>query len=293
VISALAENLLAQESELYIYADAAKNTEAQHEVNTLRDYLKDIRGFKTIHIRLRENNLGVDENIIQGVTEVIAERGKAIVLEDDLVTSPWFLTYMNEALNFYENEPKVASIHGYVYPLDPPLKEAFFLKGADCWGWATWKRAWDLFERDGQLLLDQILQRGLQQEFEFEGTYPYLRALAEQAAGNTKEWDIRWYATAFLADMVTLYPGQSLVSNIGHDSSGTHCAASTVYDVELRQTHVNVETAVKPDREAYLAFADFLRNLPSNQASAPKGLLSRSFKKLKTMLRSKGSTKPV
>ncbi|MDO7744736.1 MAG: glycosyltransferase family 2 protein [Pedobacter sp.] len=279
-VEALQKNFLASESELYIYSDAAKNSEARIAVDELRLYLRTIRGFRSVHIELRETNLGVDENIISGVTEVIKTKGRVIVLEDDLVTSPWFLKYMNEALDFYEEEEKVISIHGYTLPVKQKLKEAFFLKGADCWGWATWTRGWDLLELDGKILLNQFTNEKLKTEFNFNNTYDYIGALKRQADGETKEWDIRWYATAFLADKLTLYPGSSLVKNIGHDASGSHCGVSNLYDVILSGTAIDIKTAIVPDKEAYLAFANFFSNA-SNPAVKKKNWVSRIFKRVK------------
>ncbi|TCD03307.1 glycosyltransferase family protein [Pedobacter psychroterrae] len=284
-LQALQENNLAEESELYIFSDGPKDIAAATSVSTLRSYLTSVTGFKKIHIRLRETNFGVDDNIIQGVTEVVNRHGRVIVLEDDLVTSPWFLQYMNEGLNYYETNEDVISIHGYIYPVTVSLKQSFFLKGADCWGWATWKKEWKLFEADGSILLRQIEARGLQEEFDFNNTYPYTKALEQQAIGNTKEWDIRWYASAFLLNKLTLYPGKSLVHNIGNDGSGTHCGDSEEYDVELAQSPISVVADVKPDLEAYQAFAEFLRRrLP---IVVKKGVLSRSFKKIKSLFRPK------
>lgn len=260
-IKALQANELAADSELYIYADAPKNEEARAAVNEVRAFIKTITGFKKVCIRLREANIGVHDNIIMGVTEVINEHGRAIVLEDDLVTSAYFLKYMNEALEYYQNEEQVISIHGYSYQTAQKLKEVFFLKGADCWGWATWKRGWDLMELDGQRLLDQFTSEELKTEFNFENTYPYIQALERQAKGITKDWDIRWYASAFLLGKLTLYPGQSLVRNIGHDASGTHCAASNVYDVELADSPLDIKTQIMPDQQAYEAFSTFLRKI--------------------------------
>ena len=284
-VSALLENALAEDSELYIYADAARNAQAAAQVNALRDYLSSISGFKKIHIHLREENLGVDENIILGVTEVLGLHGKAIVLEDDLVTSPWFLTYMNEALDYYEHKHEVISIHGYVYPVAQTMKEVFFLKGADCWGWATWRRGWELFEPDGMKLLDEIRDKGLESEFDFNNTYPYFEALKDQATGNTTCWDIRWYATAFLKDKLTLYPGRSLVENIGHDGSGTHCGDSNSHNVHLSPSHLNIKTDTVTDPVAYHAFADFFKRLASEQAEPKKSWLSRSFKQMRELIR--------
>ena len=284
VVTALQNNLLSKESELHIYSDAPATDMATAKVKALRAYLTGITGFKKVHIYLRETNMGVDENILSGVTEVINLYGKAIVLEDDILTSPWFLKYMNDALDFYKDSDQVASIHGYTYPIKG-LKEVFFLKGADCWGWATWKRAWDLFEPDGKKLLDQLSSSGLQKEFDFEGTYPYFKALEDQATGKTTCWDIRWYASAFLLNKLTLYPGTSLVDNIGHDGSGVHCGENDNYKVELAHEAIHVRTEVGPDHQGYQAFADFLRQIGNHTDTRQKSWLSRSFKVLKNKIR--------
>lgn len=282
VVESLLQNTLSKESELYIYADAAKDEAALDGVNLVRDYLFTVSGFKRIHIRLRETNLGVDENIISGVTDVLNMHDKTIVLEDDLVTSPWFLQYMNDALNFYQDREEVASIHAYTYPIQQKLKEVFFLKGADCWGWATWKSKWGLFERDGTKLLNRIIEQKLESEFNFDNTYPYVQALRDQAEGRTKCWDIRWYASAFLEKKLTLYPGQSMVHNIGHDASGSHCGDTRHFDVALAQSPLNIVTDVLLDADAYHAFADFLKTLPPYTNHRQKNWLSRSFKSLKS-----------
>ena len=160
-VETLQKNELANESELFIYSDAAKNEQASESVNAVREYIKTINGFKEITIILRDKNWGLADSIIDGVTKIVNEYGRIIVLEDDLVTSPYFLKFMNEGLTMYENEDKVASIHGYIYPIDN-LPNTFFIKGADCWGWATWKRAWDVFEPNGQKILDELKSSGLE-----------------------------------------------------------------------------------------------------------------------------------
>jgi hypothetical protein len=285
-IQSLQKNILAAESNLFIYADAPRNESDEDGVGHVRAYLRTITGFKSITIRHREKNLGVDEHIIQGVTEIVNEFGKIIVLEDDLVTSIWFLKYMNDALNFYENKPQVACIHGYLLPVKQKLNEVFFLKGADCWGWATWKHAWDLFEPDGLKLLKKIEEGGLQNEFDFKQTYPYTQALRDQAEGRVTCWDIRWYASAFLGNKLTLYPGKSMVNNIGHDNSGTHCFITDSYEVSISEIPVNIETEVVASAQAYQAFASFFRTLPG-QNQRKKSWLSKSFKQIKALVLNK------
>ena len=231
-VETLQKNELANESELFIYSDAAKNEQASESVNAVREYIKTINGFKEITIILRDKNWGLADSIIDGVTKIVNEYGRIIVLEDDLVTSPYFLKFMNEGLTMYENEDKVASIHGYIYPIDN-LPNTFFIKGADCWGWATWKRAWDVFEPNGQKILDELKSRGLEKGADFNNSYGLTQMLKDQIKGKNNSWAVRWYMSAFLKDMLTLYPGKSYVQNIGNDDSGTHCCVSDIFRVEL------------------------------------------------------------
>jgi len=227
-LAALRRNPEAASSLLYIFSDGPRanrvgDTERVAEVRRLAQATK---GFLEVSVEKAETNRGLAASIIQGIGKVIDRHGEIIVLEDDLVIAPVFLRFMNEALAFYRNRPEVISIHGYVYPVTTPLPPAFFIRGADCWGWATWKRGWDLFEADGSKLLRQLEQTGLGNEFNFSDTYPYIRLLQDQIAGRNDSWAIRWYASAFLAGKLTLYPGRTLVQNIGFDGSGTHCSAS-------------------------------------------------------------------
>ena len=166
VIKALLRNEYASDSDLIIYSDASKNDNTVQEVQCVRQYLSTVSGFKSVKVIERLENFGLAKNIIDGVTSVINQYGKVIVLEDDLVVSPYFLKYMNEALDFYEKEEQVISIHGYIYPVKQKLPETFFIKGADCWGWATWKRGWDLFCSDGKYLLKEIEKQAAKRDLE-------------------------------------------------------------------------------------------------------------------------------
>ena len=231
-VEALQKNKLASESELFIYSDDAKNDDARVSVDEVRKYIDNITGFKKITVIKRDKNWGLANSIIDGVTKIVNEYGRIIVLEDDLVTSPYFLKFMNEGLTMYENEDKVASIHGYIYPIDN-LPNTFFIKGADCWGWATWKRAWDVFEPNGQKILDELKSRGLEKGADFNNSYGLTQMLKDQIKGKNNSWAVRWYMSAFLKDMLTLYPGKSYVQNIGDDDSGTHCGVSDIFRVEL------------------------------------------------------------
>ncbi|MFL5729962.1 MAG: glycosyltransferase [Cytophagaceae bacterium] len=229
-IEALKKNVLASESDLIIFSDGPKSPEHEQKVNDVRSYIQGVTGFKTLTIIVQEKNLGLSRSVTGGVTQILDERGTIIVLEDDIVTSPGFLTFMNQALNLYKDEPNVICIHGYVYPTSISLPDNFFLPGADCWGWATWKRGWDLYEKDSALLLKEIQSKKLEREFNFNDSYHYTGILKEDIEGKVDSWAIRWYASAFLKGKFTLYPGKSLVQNIGFDGSGVHCEPNEYYN---------------------------------------------------------------
>jgi hypothetical protein len=261
-VESLLKSPLAKDSDLITYLDAAKTPDQMDSVDAVAAYLQTISGFKSISIRKRGVNFGLSKSIINGVSEVLEERGKIIVLEDDLVFSSFFLEYMNEALDLYARDTRVVSIHGYIYPTLHKLPEAFFLRGADCWGWGTWKRAWDNFNPNGKALLEQLKTKGLTKAFDFDGAYPYTKMLEDQILGRNDSWAIRWYASAFLENGLTLYPGRNLVRNIGTDNSGTHCEATSQYDVDLSLRRIdlnNLEVIDSQDgREAFKFF--FLDN---------------------------------
>ena len=260
-IEALLKNQYADESDLIIYSDAPKNEEAKQGVLETRQYIHSITGFKSIRIIEREENFGLSSNIIDGATNIINEYGRIIVLEDDLLTSPYFLRYMNEGLNIYENESDVISILGYIYPIKKTLPESFFILGSDCLGWGTWKRGWDLFNTDGQKLLDEIKKKRLERTFDFSGSYPYTKMLEKQTKGLVGSWAIRWYASAFIYGKLSLYPGRSLIFHNGSDGSGTNCDVNNEYDVELSTTPIILEKIdIKESKIARKAFIYYFRH---------------------------------
>ena len=259
-VEALLNNPGAELSDLIIFSDAAPTPDKQTNVDEVRAYLKTITGFLSVTIHYRSNNFGLAKSIIEGVTEVLNVHESVIVLEDDLVTSPYFLTYMNEALDKYAEDERVASIHGYVYPVKQSLPETFFLRGADCWGWGTWKRGWLNFNPNGQYLINELKQRKLINVFNFNGAYSFSSMLEGQIDGCNDSWAVRWHASIFLADKLTLYPGRSLVQNIGMDDSGTHCEKTKKFDTCLSKEPINIANIpVVHSFEVAKIFESFLR----------------------------------
>ena len=276
-VEALLKNELAGESDLIIFSDAPKKPEAAEAVREVREYIRTITEFRTVRIVERDRNWGLANSIIDGVTSVVNERGRIIVLEDDLVTSPYFLRFMNDALDLYERKESVISIHGYIYPVAEKLPETFFLRGADCWGWATWKRGWELFEPNGRKLLASLKSQRLEREFNFGGSYDYLEMLGSQVKGGNDSWAIRWYASAFLKTKLTLYPGRSLVLNIGNDNSGTHCGATEIFSGDIIARPVAVGgIPIVASLEARSAVTGFLAaNAAANKTSLLRQAMQR------------------
>ncbi len=259
-VESLSQNSGAANSDLIVFSDAARNETDAPAVNAVRDYLQQIDGFRSVDIIERDRNLGLAGSIIDGVSRVLQTSPSVIVLEDDMVTSPHFLRFMNEGLARFESDDRVASIHGYVYPVRDALPEAFFLPGGDCWGWATWRRAWSYFDEDGAGLLAALERQGLLDYFDYWGSFPYVDMLKAQVRGEADSWAIRWYAALLLAGKLTLYPGRSLVDNIGNDRSGTHASDNDAFAARLSDEPIRLEgIPVEPDERARRAFATFLR----------------------------------
>lgn len=230
LIESLLKNSLAAQSQLVIYSDAAKDEHDKPMVEETRTYLRTIKGFATISIIERDQNNGLAKNIIDGVTTQINRYGRVIVLEDDLIVAPYFLQFMNDALEMYKDEPKVGHIQACDFTKDTSLPDTFLIKWTGSWGWATWKRAWKLFNPNGSELLQQLESKELTNEFDFDGNYPFTRMLRRQVAGINHSWAIRWNASLFLSGVLSLNVGKSLVRNTGFDGSGTNCGGGGLYD---------------------------------------------------------------
>lgn len=239
-VEALARNELADKSNLFVFCDSAKSDRDRTAVNEVREYVGSITGFQSVTVVQREENLGLAQSIITGVTQIINSHSRIIVLEDDLVTSPYFLRFMNDALDRYEKEERVMHITGYMYPIPEvaALNGPFFYREAHSWGWGTWKRAWDTFEPDPGKLLSRIRKSGMVHEFDIQGSAQFCLLLKYQSASYVDSWMIRWYASVFLQNGLCLFPARSLVSNIGNDGSGTHTGKIRLFDVILADSPV-------------------------------------------------------
>ncbi len=262
-IEALEKNELAEKSELFIFSDGPRDEKDEEKIIKVREYLKEKKAFKSTYIFEQEKNLGLAKSIIKGVSEIVNSFGEIIVLEDDILTSPFFLFHMNRALDLYKDEEKVINISGYTFSYESgSLPDTFFLFFPAVWGWATWKRGWNLFDEDGERLIKQLEEKNLIKRFNFNNSFAGSIMLKNQVKGFNDSWGIRWFASSLLSEKYTLMFKESLVNNIGHDKSGIHCAESAVHDVKLLDKKLEVKKIqLVENEEALLHCEKYLRDV--------------------------------
>jgi GT2 family glycosyltransferase len=278
-VEALKDNELASKSDLFIFSDAAKNPDAAASVLKTRAFIKTIRGFKSVNIVEREENIGLAASIIGGVTQLCDQFGSVIVMEDDLITSRHFLRFMNDSLDLYRDDDRVMHISGSTYPVRDCCRDSsYFLRLPLCWGWGTWTRAWKHFEK--KISVMDRFDRDMIAIFNFDGTYDYWSQLEMNRSGRMSTWFIFWYATVFLRNGLVLFPKRSLVKNIGMDGTGVHCGATTDFDVEVSQepiqlTRIPLELSESAYRYHKKYFKSLLPSLGARGVRKAKNIIKR------------------
>ncbi len=281
-IESLQKNELATKSHLIIYSDAPKDS-SQHElVNEVRKYIYTIDGFKEITIVERETNFGLAKSIIEGVTEVVNKYGKIIVLEDDLVTSPFFLNFMNNALDTYIDQKKVWHISGWNYPINPDgLSDTFLWRTMNCWGWATWRDRWQHYQKNTTQLISELTNNDIKR-FNLDGKNNFWRQVLDNKSGKINTWAIFWYATIFKQGGLCLNPTETYVRNIGLDDSGENCIDNDTLNAKMsRKSNVSFENEVNENPLAVQRIKAFYTK--ENQNLFKKGInrFKQSIKKYK------------
>jgi hypothetical protein len=242
-LNALKQNKLTEESELFIFSDGEKNQEDKRKIKEVRGIINNINGFKNIEVFESEINKGLANSVIDGVTKIISGYGKVIVLEDDLITSENFLSYMNRALNFYEDNKDIWSISGYNFPIKIPDNynfDVYLSYRFSSWGWGMWKDRWNKIDwevRD----YSQFINNSVAQKKFNRGGNDMTSMLKKQMDGKIDSWAIRCSYNQFKTNTFTIYPVNSKVKNIGLDGSGVHCGISNKFDVNLNNLGEKVE----------------------------------------------------
>jgi hypothetical protein len=287
-LEALKKNKLAEESELFIYSDAPKNEKAFANVQKVREYIKSIDGFKNITIIERKTNWGLANSVIDGTTSIINKYGKIIVLEDDLLTSISFLDYMNNALDKYKYNNQIFSITGFSFsekflaiPKNYTQKVYFHMRPMS-WSWATWNDRWSDCDWD------------IKNFYESESDVKYNKGFAKMGPDlphmlnlqfNKKidSWYVRFCYNAYKNGMLTVYPINGLISNIGHDGSGVHCSIDEngkYLNIVVEQSN-NINETFFPE-EVFIE-QEIIKRF--NRNFVPKNIFYRVFKKISKKIR--------
>jgi hypothetical protein len=229
-IDALKSDIEANNSELFVFSDAPKLEKDIEKVSQIREYIKTVTGFKKITIIERRQNYGLAKSVITGVTEIVNQYEKVIVLEDDLIVMPNFLSFMNQALDYYANNEKIFSISGFHYNFMTPAGfqyDTYIVNRGCSWGWATWKNRWNMTDWDIEHYKN-INSIKFKRSFSQLGSDLPLM-LWKQKNGYTDSWLIRWLYNQYIVNKLTVYPILSLVNNNGFDGDATHTTGFNRY----------------------------------------------------------------
>jgi len=228
-VASLQNNFLASETELIIFSDGPKSPADAEIIEEVRKFLATVDGFKKVHIHKSESNRGLATSIISGVTTVFETHDKLIVLEDDLITTPNFLSFMNFCLNEYADSGNVFSVSGYSFNLQPKpgeVADVYFLNRGWSWGWATWKDRWTGVDWEVKDYAAFSTNKKARTAFA-KGGSDLNAMLRKQMSGELDSWAIRWFFHQYKVGGLTAYPVFSKVLNNGFDSEATHTTGSS------------------------------------------------------------------
>jgi len=231
-LNALRQNDLASNSDLYIFSDAAKNESSEDKVQKVRKVIHSVEGFKSVTIIAASKNKGLANSVIDGVTTVLEKHGKAIVLEDDLLTSPNFLSFMNQALNVYENNKQIISISGLTFQVNIPKNyeyDVYFTRRLSSYGWGIWLNRWKSI--DWELKDYDSFRWNWKKNRQFmRGGEDLPRMLAAYMKGKINSWAIRFAYHQYKTQTYTVYPTVSKIDNIGFNQTGSNTTRRKFFD---------------------------------------------------------------
>ncbi len=267
MVESLRQDPLAVASDLHVFCDAPRKPEHAPAVAEVRRYVRKIDGFHSVTIIEREHNFGLARSIQDGVTRLCDAHGCAVVVEDDLQVAPDFLGFLNRGLDRYAGETGVYQISAYMYPCEYGNRsDALFLPMISCWGWATWKRAWDNYDPTLSGYAQISADATLRQRFDLNGAYDYFEMATQQRKGTIDSWGICWHMSVFIRDGLVLYPRRTLVQNIGVDASGTHGGGHSELQLTLGDERVDTAmlrfpSTVQVDKPALRQVEHLLRSM--------------------------------
>lgn len=255
---------------LYIYCDGPKGPEQTNAVRASREKVAGWASKLGATVTERAENLGLARSIVSGVTDLCGAFGRVIVLEDDLVVTPDFLNYMLSALDRYKDEPRVYQVSGYMHPVSHPLQpDAFFMPMTTTWGWATWIRAWHIFDSRPKGVREWLAEPETRRRFNLNDTFPLAQMMESNLAGHIDSWGILWWYAVFRAGGLVIHPRTSLVYNAGFDGTGVHCGKLSSNFCQPRlgkfgesrlSKSIVFPDRIAPDEEAFSRVKEFLKS---------------------------------
>lgn len=232
-LSALVQCAGAEETDVFIFIDGPRTVDERKKVDAVAAIAADVNGFNSVSIRRADENRGLGPSIIAGVSDVINRYGRVIVLEDDLVVSHDFLSWMNAGLDRYEKMSEVFSVCGYTNRVSVPHNypfDGYFAPRSSSWGWATWRDRWGTVEWEPDL--ETIRQKA--PAFNRWGGSDCAKMLLDWKEGRNKSWAIRFCFSEFLQGKVSLFPNLSRVDPaLGFVGDGTNCKRYSRFKWEM------------------------------------------------------------
>jgi hypothetical protein len=239
LLDSLALNPELKYIDLNIFVDGPKNSKEMSKVNEVKSIANSFIGSRNLNVYTSEVNFGLANSVINGVTRIFQKYKYQIVLEDDLILRTDFLEFMLLVNHKYCNNYTIAGANGYSYPSSLKNERSFFIRGADCWGWSTWKDRWEKVNWDSLSLYKELEQKNLLEDFNLMGNFRYSKILRDQIKQKIDSWAIRWHASMFLQENYTIFPNVSLVKNTGFDGTGTH-GASIIHNEDFSHLLLNL-----------------------------------------------------
>jgi hypothetical protein len=270
-LNGLANNGLASQSELFIFSDGPKvnaDPDQIQKINSVRRLIRSRKWCNNVVIVERETNIGLAQSVMDGVTEVLDKYDRVIVVEDDVELSPYFLDYMNDALEAYKDDERILTVGSWNYfaPLDAFESDHFLFRYPDSIAWATYKRSWMLFEKDAKEALQKLQRMKKMSAFNGDNSARYFEEMLRmQIAGQINSWAIRWTATAIIHDKLTVLPRMTMSKHLGFGAEATHEKTDIDYNahLELGNTRLNI-FALESRSESILALHYWIAFVKSN-----------------------------
>ena len=283
-LESLFQNSEASQSDLFVFADGAKpnaTPEQLKKIQEARGVVKSKKWCKSVTVYESEKNKGLANSIISGVTEILKKNDRAIVLEDDLLLSKHFLRFMNDALDTFVDDEKVGGVGASNYFCPPEaVKENFFLRTPDTYGWGIYRRSWQYFNSNSEYLLKEMEKRGLQKRLNMENSINLMRMMREQSVGKVDSWAVRWCASALLQDFLFFYPQTAMARHEGF-AGGTNFTGHEEFHNERVDLATQKNNVVKiPLQENKTALQEYIKHHKKTN-----GLLARGISTLKRILR--------